>query len=248
MTELYLDRLEGEIGTEEFMKSTGRNIVKNFGLGYPVLVDLWREQATGRESFTGMSIEPAGQQDVAPFYRESRRTPQILKGLARDLRNTPFAFSPPRLDAALRTMMGAWANYGYMATDAWLYPEITPELGLEQRPMVRRFLSRRGQYNKVRQEWYEFLSEAKEVGKTFNRAAEGADVEIMFEYMQRPGFGMSQGADRIQRAIRSVQQQIEEVRENPDIPRSEKRKIENRMRRQIDLMMKSGLYALGGKR
>lgn len=228
---------------KRFGEDLGRLIVRNFGIGYPVVAEVLLEQYSNRTSFTGVAVEPIGERRLDPFYRTRASTPQLLRDFGKATRNVPVVkkyASPARTDAFLTTLLGSWWMYGAQVADAALY-EGLPERGLEHGLLSQRVLMREGQYNKVRQEWYEFLQSANQGAATYRRAMELEDNDIADEYGDREDVLSVSGIGRQQKAIRGMDDDIEEVKRDPGMTPKEKRDAIQNITIERDELMKEGL-------
>lgn len=234
----------------------------------PTAVQPMVEQFANRSTFTGNPLVPASVEKLLPEYQYNPYTTETTKKLAtviaafpgmRDASleaNNPFGpvaralTTPVLIDNYVRAWTGGLGVYTQQIVDAGLrkagvVPDpVLPAATLADIPVIRAFVARYPSASAQSiQEFYDRFAEKKRVFDTFMAKAQEGDLEAAQKVQRFDPSAMAQ-LSGYPEALTSMQQVIQGVYKNPDIPPDEKRQIIDTMYFRMIEVAKAGNQAL----
>lgn len=170
----------------DLMRITAQNFNINTnegGIPFPIPAGLnvALEQFSNTVLFTGASILTPGMERLEP-WRQARsgqsRTIQAFGEKMRDLGlGKSVISSPARAEALLRGLIGNWFSMGMTLSDVTLFPG-GPAVGWDDVPVLSRFYSEAGKYDKNVEEFYKNLKTFNAAYATLREVAKSGDEEL----------------------------------------------------------------------
>ena len=204
----------------DMLDITARNFNINLGpkgvpIPLPAGIDIITEQGMNTIAFTGQPIETRGMDEWEDWARSRSNTSRTLQAYGELVKDLPLwepVKSPARAEALLRGIFGNWASMGLHVTDEFFFPG-GPALGWDDVPIVRRFYSEAGKYDKNTQMYYQNLEEFNQAFGTMREMSwrRNKDMvnEIKMDPDQRAMIQMAPGFDRANRRVQNFNREID---------------------------------------
>jgi hypothetical protein len=150
------------------------------------------------------------------WARSRSSTSKTMQALGQAARGQEWLWdpmtSPARAEALLRGVFGNWASIGLHVTDEFLFPG-GPALGWDDVPIIRRFYSEAGKYDKNTQIYYQNLEMFNQAFGTIremsHRTNKAMVKEMKLDPDQRAMIQMAPAFDRANRRIQNYNREID---------------------------------------
>jgi hypothetical protein len=185
----------------------------SFGMSMPVGAELAGELMLNRNWFTKAPIAPRYTEGMDPYLRVSgRQGPTMRKfGQIQEELGIPrwAQVSPAKAEHTLRHFFNVYATYALALSDRYVHAGESPKKHIDDLPVIRRLLERKGKYSRVPGEYWDLLSTFNSAQKSINSMSYGPERSA---YRKRHKEEL-RGAERMEFASREVREANQELRD-----------------------------------
>lgn len=245
-----------DFDTQQFGLVLWASLAHNFNITPPGggWTEWIAEKAINKDLYTGRPIITMGMEGKDPWQQASPgRTNEIFRQLGvvqRELDPDGKGWvSPARLQAVFESTLASMSNIALMSAD--LMTDRGVGLHLDQLPVIRRAIEREGKYSKARGDFFEMMKEIADFNESMNNAKELEKQGLegaSDKYREQHVPGLYRLANRSDARVRRYTDKMRDVRNDPDLSRSERRdrlddlsrKRDDRIRHEIQRILKKG--------
>ncbi len=222
-------------------------IAQNYSLPVPggALTEIPVELLSDKDWFTGRPIEGRYLEQLPKWQRYRSRTPEWAKSLGKWQMEKGLGeggegiLSPVQADAIFQSLFQTFSWYAMMAGEGM--SEKGRAFHYDDWPIARRVVERPGRYNKVRDDFMQFVGELNRLRNGMRRAEDELDWETVERYEQEydPDLHyMMRGYDLEQRDLKK---EMDELRNATWLTKEQRRDQMDALQRQRDRIMEEGM-------